>query len=99
MVVHDTSLPYRKAPGRDSERPSLLIEQLRYWRAQLDGATVPELPTDQSRQPETASTTIAHPVDVPLDVATRMVTLTDRWGVSLLDLVVAAFQVILARYT
>ena len=74
-------------------------EELRYWKRQLDGLSVLELPVGRSLPHGMESTTTAHAFRVPRDVATRLAALVIQEGVSLLDLTVAAFDVVLARYT
>src|SRR5437870_3148728 len=99
MVVHDTSLRTGKplAPG---EQPLLtLAEELLYWKRQLDGVSVLELPVDRSLPAGTKPDTAAHSFGVPREAAARLATLVTQHGVSLLELTVAAFQVVLARYT
>ncbi|MGH3900474.1 MAG: amino acid adenylation domain-containing protein, partial [Pseudonocardiaceae bacterium] len=73
-------------------------EQFRYWRRQLEGVSIPELPIDQS-PPTSVTPNIPYEFELPQDVTTRMADLSDLWGVSLLELTVAAFQIVLARYT
>ncbi|MGH4020308.1 MAG: amino acid adenylation domain-containing protein, partial [Pseudonocardiaceae bacterium] len=101
MVAHDKMF----SPSDESSRARLSRvsqptweEQLRYWRKQLDGVTIPELPTDQSR-PSGTGPTATHTFDVPADVTARLAEVADRQPVSLLDLSVAAVQILLARYT
>ncbi|MGI9001727.1 MAG: condensation domain-containing protein, partial [Pseudonocardia sp.] len=81
-----------------------VAEQLRYWTGQLDGVSAPELPTDQlptdQVQPAGApSATGEHAVAVPGDVAAEILTLTAQLDLTLLEITVAACQVLLARYS
>ncbi|MGH3836707.1 MAG: amino acid adenylation domain-containing protein, partial [Pseudonocardiaceae bacterium] len=59
---------------------------------------MPQLPIDQSL-PTSMTPNIPYEFELPQDVTTRMADMCDLWGVSLLELTVAAFQIVLARYT
>ena len=98
MTVYDNFLQSEKLADQDGLATLPFAEQLRYWRRQLEGVSMPELPIDQS--PPTSMTPItSYEFELPPDVTTRMAGLNDLWGVSLLELTVAAFQIVLARYT
>ncbi|MGH3901348.1 MAG: amino acid adenylation domain-containing protein [Pseudonocardiaceae bacterium] len=88
--------------SHDSPQVSF-TEQLRYWSAQLDGVSAPELPTelpaDQTRPAGTPSGIGTHDFVVPREVAAGLLGLTAQLDVTLLDLTVAACQVLLARYS
>jgi amino acid adenylation domain-containing protein/non-ribosomal peptide synthase protein (TIGR01720 family) len=99
MVVHNRSLQTEKRSDGGESVTLSFTEQLRYWRRQLEGVLVPELPINQSRPTSVSSTITAHKFDVPQDVTTRVTDLSDRWDVSLLELTVAVFQIVLASYT
>ncbi|MDQ3764631.1 MAG: amino acid adenylation domain-containing protein, partial [Actinomycetota bacterium] len=94
MTVYDSFFQAEKLADQDG----LATEQFRYWRRQLEGVSAPELPVYQS-PPTSMTPTIPYEFEVPQDVATRMADLSDLWGVSLFELTVAAFQILLARYT
>ena len=98
MTVYDSFLRAGKLADRGGLAALPFAEQLRYWRRQLEGVSVPELPIDQSLPTSMAPTT-SYEFEVPTDVTTRMADLSDLWGLSLLELTVAAFQIVLARYT
>jgi amino acid adenylation domain-containing protein/non-ribosomal peptide synthase protein (TIGR01720 family) len=98
MVVHERFLQAEKLTDREEQTTLSFGEQLGYWRRQLKGALAPEFPIEQSRS--TSMTSIAaHKFKVPREVTTRVADRGGQWGVSLLELAVAAFQVVLARYT
>lgn len=97
MTVHDSSQA-EKLVDRGGWATVSFAEQLQYWRRQLEDLTGSGLPIVQSGPNSTTSTTTCE-FDVPQDVATRVADLTDLRGVSLLELTVAVFQVVLTRYT
>src|SRR5438132_5961798 len=74
-------------------------EELAYWKGQLDDVSALELPTGQSRPNETSSRIAAQSFDVPAHVSSRLTATARRHEVSWLDLMVAAFQMVLTRYT
>src|SRR5258708_536522 len=74
-------------------------EHVQYWKEQLHAVSVLELPPDRPRPLETSSTIAEHAFDVPQDVAARLAALVGQDGLCLVDLTVAAFQVVLARST
>jgi hypothetical protein len=102
MVVQDTTSSASDMPRRARVRTSpreehAWEEELPYWRDQLDGVTVPALPTDRSATPGTGSRATLT-FDLPPGVSARLLELTDQQGVSLLDLSVAVVHVVMARY-
>ncbi|MFL6125537.1 amino acid adenylation domain-containing protein, partial [Actinophytocola sp.] len=77
-----------------------LRTQLDYWSANLSGlAPTLELPTDRPRPPMLSHTGGVVTFDVPADVADRLRALSRKHGVTLFMTLLAAFQVVLARYT
>src|SRR5918997_1417601 len=98
MTVYDSFSQAEELADHTGLTTSPFAEQLQYWRSQLEGVSVPELPIDQSLQTSMTPTT-SHEFEVPPDVATRMADLSHLGGVSLLELTVAAFQIVLAHYT
>ncbi len=99
MVAYDPmSVPSRKPTVHHDSPQVPFAEQLRYWAGQLDGVSAPELPTDQTSA-GTPSGLGAHDFVVPGDVAAGLPALTTQLDVTLLDLTVAACQVLLARYS
>ncbi|MGH3784456.1 MAG: condensation domain-containing protein, partial [Pseudonocardiaceae bacterium] len=98
MTVYDSFLKDEKLADRRGLAQLSFAEQLRYWRRQLEGVSVLELPIDQS--PSNSMTPITrYEFELPADVTIHITQLSDLWGVSLLELTVAAFQIVLARYT
>ncbi|MCA1682289.1 MAG: AMP-binding protein, partial [Actinobacteria bacterium] len=65
---------------------------------QLEDVLVPESPIVQSR-PNSMTPSTTYEFNVPQDVTRRVSDLRDLWGVSLLELTVAVFKIVLARYT
>ncbi|MGH8918816.1 MAG: condensation domain-containing protein, partial [Actinomycetes bacterium] len=100
MVAYDPiSVPNQK-PTVPHDSPQVpFAEQLRYWARQLDGASAPELPTDRTRPTNPPSSTAAHTCAVPRDVSAKLLALTAQLDVTLLDLMVAACQLVLARHS
>ena len=77
-----------------------LERQRDYWKRQLRGELpVLELPADRPRAAVQTSSGTRHAFAVPASVATGLVELSRREGVSLFMTLLAAFQVLLQRYT
>jgi amino acid adenylation domain-containing protein len=77
----------------------VLEEQLGYWRRQLAGSTVLQLPTDR---PRTASQTFhgaRHLGLIPTKLATAVKELSSRHDVTFYMTLLAAFKTLLHRYT
>ncbi|WP_299541541.1 non-ribosomal peptide synthetase [uncultured Streptomyces sp.] len=74
-------------------------EQLAYWRDRLTGAEPLELPTDHRRPagPPRGGSTVRF--DVPAGVAARLRTTATANGASLYMVLLAVFQVLLAKYS
>ncbi|HEU0088339.1 MAG TPA: non-ribosomal peptide synthase/polyketide synthase [Pseudonocardiaceae bacterium] len=99
MVVHNRLLQTEQRFDRVGSSASSFTDQLRYWRTQLEGVVVPELPSDPPRSTSLTPTSAAHKFEIPEEVSARVTHLTSRWDVSLLELTVAVLQTVLARYT
>jgi amino acid adenylation domain-containing protein/non-ribosomal peptide synthase protein (TIGR01720 family) len=97
MVTKDVASDQSRQLGLAGAYAPTWEEQVRYWAGQLDGLPAPGLPAGRSSGAGT-SLPAAQPLDLPADVAARLAELADEQGVWLLDLAVAAFQVVLARY-
>src|SRR5260370_21193585 len=94
------SLSCTVEPAAGSEWCALRFrEELRYWRGQLDGVSMLELPTDRSRPHVTTSRIAAQAFDVPRETSSRLAAVVGQHDVSWLELTVAALQVGLARHT
>ncbi|WP_280868562.1 non-ribosomal peptide synthase/polyketide synthase [Streptomyces sp. SAI-127] len=76
----------------------VLRSQLDYWRAQLAGAPVLELPTDRPRPAVRSSEGGVVDFRVPVDTARRLRELTRGNGATMSMTLLAAFSVLLGRY-
>ena len=76
-----------------------LAGQLDYWRDQLAGVEPLELPTDRPRPPVRDSAGAGFSFTVPADVARALTKLGRAQGATPFMVLLAAFQVLLARYT
>jgi natural product biosynthesis luciferase-like monooxygenase protein/amino acid adenylation domain-containing protein len=81
-------------------RGPILDEQLRYWKQQLDGAPAAlEVPADRPRPPiQTYSGAVRH-FTLPAELSESLVQLSQKEGVTLFMLLLAAFQTLLHRYS
>jgi amino acid adenylation domain-containing protein len=78
----------------------VLEQQLSYWRRQLAGApSMLELPTDRPRPAVQTFRGVSLPVVLPERLTESLKALSQREGVTLFMLLVAAWQVLLARYS
>ncbi|WP_328718081.1 amino acid adenylation domain-containing protein [Streptomyces sp. NBC_00247] len=77
----------------------VLEAQLGYWRDRLTGSEPLELPTDHRRPagPPGGGSTVAF--EVPAEVAARLRATATRSGASLYMVLLAVFQVLLAKYS
>ena len=85
---------------REYLQREVLEQQLSYWRAQLAGAApVLELPTDRPRpQFQTFNGSVLS-LDLPVEVSEKLKALSRREGATLFMSLLAAFDVLLWRYT
>jgi amino acid adenylation domain-containing protein len=85
---------------RDRLRGAFLDEQLGYWREKLAGAPPQlELPTDRPRPPVQSFAGGAHRFALPDGVAGALRMIARQEGATLFMVLLAAFKVLLARYT
>ncbi|HEX6292478.1 MAG TPA: amino acid adenylation domain-containing protein [Herpetosiphonaceae bacterium] len=86
----------------------LLDQQLGYWRQQLGGAPfgsgtpappLLELPTDRPRPPVKTSHGAIYAWSLPQPLTAALLALSQREGTTLFQTLLAAFQVLLARYS
>ncbi len=78
----------------------VLANQLRYWRAQLEGAPpILELPMDYPRPLRPSHQGAKHHFVVTAELTRQLRTLSQQQGASLFMTLLAIFQVFLARYT
>ena len=74
-------------------------EQLSYWRKQLDGLTVLELPTDKPR-PLTQTYNGAYKyISIPTQVIGSLKSLSQQERATPFMILLASFKVLLSRYT
>ena len=76
----------------------LLEKQLNYWRNQLAGVSVLELPTDYPRPLELSFRGAGVPVHVPKKELERLLELCRQEGITLFMLLLASFQLVLALW-
>ena len=78
----------------------MLETQLSYWKQQL-GASPPvlELPTDRARPAVQSFHGAKIELEIPDDVTSELKALSQRQGATLFMTLLAAFQILLARYT
>jgi hypothetical protein len=84
---------------REQLRGGRLEELLQYWRGQLEGLSLLELPTDHPRPPVPTYRGAHHEFEVPVELADRLKSLARTEGVTLHMTLLAAFQVLLSRYS
>ncbi|HTN88778.1 MAG TPA: amino acid adenylation domain-containing protein [Sorangium sp.] len=77
----------------------VLDEQLAYWKERLAGAQVLELPTDRPRPGVQRLRGGRHEVRLPAALVTELARLSRRRGATLFMTLMAAFQVLLSRYS
>jgi amino acid adenylation domain-containing protein len=76
-----------------------LQRQERYWEQQLEGITPLEMPTDHLRLPEQSTRGALLVRELPGELGRQVRELARQEGVTLFMLLLAAFQVLLARYS
>jgi amino acid adenylation domain-containing protein len=77
----------------------VLQKQLDYWRKQLDGSTVLQLPTDHPRPAVQTFLGAKQSFLMPLDLLKELKDLSNRAGVTLFMTLLAGFKTLLYRYT
>ncbi|GHO70203.1 hypothetical protein KSC_090950 [Ktedonobacter sp. SOSP1-52] len=77
----------------------VLARQLDYWKQQLRGLTPLELPTDQPRPAVQTFHGALHQRRLPRALSQQLHELSQREGVTLFMTLLAAFQVLLSRYS
>jgi amino acid adenylation domain-containing protein len=81
-------------------RGQVLEELLAYWKRQLGGELpVVDMPTDRPRPPLQSFRGVAHSFMLPAALADDLKALSQREGATLFMTLLAAFQVLLYRYT
>ncbi|MEU6413191.1 amino acid adenylation domain-containing protein [Microbispora sp. NPDC046933] len=81
------------------ERGRTHEDDIRYWRERLAGLPPLELPTDLPRPPEQGSAGAAHDVTLDRELVDALTELGGANGATLYMTLLAAFQVLLARYS
>ncbi len=84
---------------REMLEGATLERQLAYWRPRLAGVTTLELPTDRPRPPVLSYRGARHPVALSPGLTAALKQLSQRERVTLYMLLLAAFQVLLARHS
>ncbi|MFI5527230.1 amino acid adenylation domain-containing protein [Kitasatospora sp. NPDC051853] len=84
---------------REQQAAGAIDQQLGYWQDRLGGLTPVELPTDRLRAAVRDARGDNVIVDVPPAVGTALAELAGRHGATPFMLLLAAFQVLLGRYT
>lgn len=95
------ALPIQMGDYADWQRTthgSKINEHLDYWTAQLTDAPLLDLPRDSKRQPDPAQGGGVFPFTIPADLSETARRAARRHGVSLFTLMLAAFNLFLARY-
>ena len=77
----------------------VLETQLNYWKAQLQGASVLELPTDYPRPAVRSVRGASQPVQLSVELTEVLKQLSQRSGCTLFMTLLAAFNLLLYRYT
>src|SRR5262249_36207218 len=77
----------------------VLDRQLSYWKQQLEGITILELPTDRPRPSIQSYTGASVEVRLPKTLTESLKRLSSQEGATLYMTLLAAFQVLLYRYS
>jgi amino acid adenylation domain-containing protein len=77
----------------------VLEKQLEYWRGQLTGVTALELPSEKARPAVQSFRGAMLPFSLPKEVGEKLRKLSRREGATLFMVLLAAFKVLLYRYT
>jgi len=91
-------LDYAQWQRADLQRAAL-ERQLAYWRARLAGLTTLALPIDRPRPPAQSHRGARHALALSADLSAALKQLSQGERVTLYMLLLAAFQVLLARYS
>ena len=77
----------------------VLEQQLGYWREQLAELPVLEIPTDHARPAVQSYRGSHHHFTIPLEVTQQLKELSQQEGATLFMVLLAAFQLLLSRYS
>lgn len=83
---------------RDWLQGETLERELGYWRRQLEGAAVLELPTDRARPPLQTFVGAMQLFELPVRTTEDLKRLSKTLGATLFMVVLAAYEALLARY-
>src|SRR6185436_18933956 len=84
---------------RERLQGELLEEQLRYWKEQLSGAAVLELPTDHARPAVQSYRGRVRTFSLSASVSEGLRELSRREGATLFMVLLGAWQALLSRYS
>ncbi len=84
---------------RECLKGEVLATQLGYWQQQLDGISILNLPTDRPRLAAQTYQGARYPVQLSKSLSLALLALGQQEGVTLFITLLAAFQVLLYRYT
>ena len=84
---------------RELRRRKRFEEQLQYWRRQLSDLPVLQLPTKRFRPQTQAVSAANEPIELPLQLTRALKNLGESERATFFMVMLAAFQVLLARYT
>ncbi len=93
------SLPVRYRDYAAWQRKAELDDRLRYWREELAGLTPLQLPTDRPRPATRGSAGSAHRFTIPAELTDSLREVGAQHGATLFMTLVAASQVLFARYS
>ncbi len=84
---------------RQSLQGEVLETQLAYWRKKLDNISILNLPTDKPRPAVQSHRGARQFIKLPKSLSAKLLTLSQQEGVTLFMTLLAAFQILLYRYT
>jgi amino acid adenylation domain-containing protein len=84
---------------RECLKGEVLATQLGYWQRQLDGISMLDLPTDRPRLAAQTYQGARYPLQLSKSLSASLLALGQQEGVTLFITLLAAFQVLLYRYT
>ncbi len=84
---------------KDWLQGDVLDSQLDYWKSQLAGIPILQLPTDRPRPPIQTFRGAHYPIEMPASLLTELKALSKQEGVTPFMMLLAAFQALLFRYS
>ncbi|HZM71053.1 MAG TPA: amino acid adenylation domain-containing protein, partial [Candidatus Cryosericum sp.] len=76
----------------------VLDRQLAYWRERLRGLPILDVPADRPRPPVQSHRGAAEPLRLPRELSSALLRMTRNEGVTLFEVLLAAYQLLLSRY-